>query len=580
MAYALRCCAKAPKRRFAMRQHPWGVVAAILLITTLQTDAEGLGDVMNWFIAAGGRAPKVRVVERDNARFIVAASRIKAGEVVISTPQKMILDEHRARNHPDLKPILDGYDAVQADVSVLPVMIALLREVYKRDGSSWAKYIQYLPQRHLDVLTMSEDEAKAASVHKVWFEHMTMLQSVFRALQMVCQEHPAVFGKGNCPDLLMTRWAMSTVWTRAFKGRERHHRGDLALIPLADALNHAHASSSSKPLEHHWCNLTEDELPPQASPFASDSPLSYCLTARSDYEAGEELFIDYGLDCNSQVLATYGFVALDGHHDCATFHLAHSAAKLCWEKVKAIKAFNLLNDVRLYAEHIPPASVGDFFHLVALPTCDSSEIEKSMQYSSNVTVEQDLAARREWIQSLRVVKAHLLKRVKRGPWDTRKHDGLVQQLRQSELRAVDWHIRFAEGSKTLADRASPAAEQWFERCLDRDAKCQAWATEGECARNGTWMQQACCHACKEEDRRANKCHETLRAANMQTTSVASFSESSPPACTDSAKYKAKCAVFARVGGCAKQKAFMAKFCCATCLEVESKSSAAAKVAGG
>ena len=76
---------------FCMWRRSFGVAAAILLIATLQTDAEGLEDVLEWFQAAGGRARKVRVVERDNTRFVVAASQIKAGEVVISTPQSMVL---------------------------------------------------------------------------------------------------------------------------------------------------------------------------------------------------------------------------------------------------------------------------------------------------------------------------------------------------------------------------------------------------------------------------------------------------------------------------------------------------------
>ena len=542
-----------------MWRRSFGVAAAILLIATLQTDAEGLEDVLEWFQAAGGRARKVRVVERDNTRFVVAASQIKAGEVVISTPQSMVLDEDRVRGHPEMKRVLERYDAAKVDVSVLPVVMALLREVYAA-GSPWAKYIRYLPQRHLDVIHMNEDEAKAAHLHRRWFDHMSIMKSIHSALQTVCEEQPAVFGKGNCPDIFLTRWALSIVWSRAFKGRARKHRGDLAIIPVADSLNHAHTSSSSRPLAHQWCNLTEDQLPPPTSPFfVSDSALAYCLIAQDDYKAGDELFIDYGLNCNAEILATYGFVALDGHHDCATFHLAHSAAKLCWEKVKAIKAFNLLKDVRLYSGHVPPTSVGDFFHLMALPTCDAGEIEKAMLYSSNVTAEQDEVARRLWVQSLHRVKAQLQKEVKKGPWDTTKHDGLVQQLRQSELRAVDWHIRFASSSKTLGDEGSRPAEQWYERCLDDDARCRVWAAQDKCTSNATGMQKACCRACLEEERKANKCHENLRAANLEKSS-----QPAPPPCADSPKYEAKCPIFAKVGGCVKQKAFMAKFCCATC----------------
>jgi len=319
---------------------------------------------------------------------------------------------------------------------------------------------------------------------------------------------------------------------------------------------------------HHWCNLTSDQVPPPTSPFASDSPLAYCLTAQVDHQEGEELFIDYGVDCNSEVLATYGFVALDGHHDCTNFHLAHAAAKLCWEKVKAIKAFDLLKDVRLFSAMVPPASVGDFFHLAALPSCEATEIEKFLVNSSNVTKKQDQEARRQWMRSLHSVKSQLKRQVKRGPWDTRTRDGLVQQLRQSELRALDWHIRFAEGSKTLSDQGAAPSEQWYERCFDQDPKCQEWALEGECDRNGAWMGQTCCKACKEEDRKASKCLENLRAANRKPQS-----EDRQAACTDSDKYKAKCALFAKVGGCnGKQKAFMAKFCCATCAAANSNES--------
>jgi len=232
----------------------------------------------------------------------------------------------------------------------------------------------------------------------------------------------------------------------------------------------------------------------------------------------------------------------------------------CWEKVRAIKKYNLLTDIILRVGTPPPIELAEFFRLAALETCNAAQIEEFMQSATKAT-HVDQVARNMWLTALKTVESTLKNQTRPRPWDTRTMFGMTQTLRQSELRAVTWHLVHLQKNSKAPDTSSL---RWHQTCEDHTnyiAKCALWASNGECEQNPRWMKDNCCASCKSHKLDLTRSNNTLLHTGgnkLYQTVKATLT------CADAAKYKERCKRWAPKG-CTKQPGFMSKWCCASCM---------------
>lgn len=90
-------------------------------------------------------------------------------------------------------------------------------------------------------------------------------------------------------------------------------------------------------------------------------------------------------------------------------------------------------------------------------------------------------------------------------------------------------------------------------CKDRHSNCAEWSTEGECKKNALWMAENCRKSCRLCDRtRASACLKKTGEKSCKTTTDGCFNENE---C---------CPVWALLGQCSRNPAYMACNCRVSC----------------
>ena len=175
-------------------------------------------EILEWFTSHGGYADKVAVTDEDGRRFLMATAPIEPGEVIISVPASLVLDSTSASLVPEIAAVMAHYEQAKKPVLHVPPLLLLLSERRKGSASRWATYISYLPKEHKGILQLTEESIRGTSSYSTWSDYHTQLNGTWAAVQWVCANYPTLLGS-PCPSAGDTAWALSTIWSRSFRGR-------------------------------------------------------------------------------------------------------------------------------------------------------------------------------------------------------------------------------------------------------------------------------------------------------------------------------------------------------------------------
>lgn len=260
----------------------------------------------------------------------VATTDVEADESLFSIPRNLILSVQSsefASQYPDAF-------ARVAGEPWLELILVMLYEHGKGDGSSWKAYFDVLPPAGTFDTLMYWDEAElqeleaSAVVHKVG---RAKADKTFRErIWPIVQAQPTVFGCGNSvqeEDVLQVAHRMgSLIMAYAFdieseREREIDEEGYVSdeedadlpkgMVPLADMLN-ANADRDNARLFYE----------PDALVMKAVKPIS----------RGEEIFNDYGPLPRSDLLRRYGYIT----DDYALYDVVELSSDLILERAKAV----------------------------------------------------------------------------------------------------------------------------------------------------------------------------------------------------------------------------------------------------
>ncbi|CAG9465287.1 unnamed protein product [Pedinophyceae sp. YPF-701] len=296
---------------------------------------DGQGGMAAWMEQSDVRARKCRITTTARGRSAVATQDIRKGEVVVDTPDDMVLMPHSSRiakhlvQHGLCHPSEGG---AGFDAEVAGLTLALMAErsaVLSGGGSRWSGYVRYLPESVPDCpLLWSERElgglAGTALLERLEGRARPELipPPEADAGPSLCVAPPS--GAARMYDELV-RPFLDAVGDRCGLPRSPDSRDAFfkalsivsgygfvlgadrfqALVPYWDALNHVTGRVNVR--LHH---------------SASKGRLR--MIAKRDIAKGEEVINSYGDLPNSELLRCYGFAEPRANpHDAAELHIAN-----------------------------------------------------------------------------------------------------------------------------------------------------------------------------------------------------------------------------------------------------------------
>lgn len=251
--------------------------------------------LLEWFKSEGGFiSEKLTVQSLDNGEGIALVGKepIEKSEVLMLIPYSCCMTIETAVANSGLSEIVEQNSWLMDAPDEL-LALHLMIERGKGERSRWAKFIETLPS---DVDT---------PIH--WTEAQLVLlgQSMCRKISSMLAdrlekdyEELYVPLKAAWPSLLERitfddyRWALSSIWSRAFSRETPEGSVQRCMVPVLNAANHCPTAAPS--LAEIVCYDAERQ--------------SFVLTAFNEHPGeGKEFYILYGHYCNAKLLHTYGF---------------------------------------------------------------------------------------------------------------------------------------------------------------------------------------------------------------------------------------------------------------------------------
>lgn len=291
-----------------------------------------------WLVDGGAKMPHSRLGPAPLAGVgLIANKSIPAGALVVAVPGHLIMlaanhAPHAIVEHPA---IAEARSSVPELHNGLPLMLALLHEAGKGEGSSFWPYLATLPESI--ELPMGYDEVtREALIGTSAADLLPRLDVVLRAADesiaaacasgvagsvAECERTLSIeSGKANRDRWSRVYWAFAIVRSRAMVkelGAIGRHAGGhaVALIPLLDALNHefyrAPGGAPGVEVDHDtsW-NERNGRLE---------------LRAWRRFRRGSEVLWEYGPKPNSLMLLSYGFAVDANPHDSVCIPLGVAA---------------------------------------------------------------------------------------------------------------------------------------------------------------------------------------------------------------------------------------------------------------
>nr|QPK41098.1 SET-9 [Sordaria fimicola]QPK41099.1 SET-9 [Sordaria fimicola]QPK41100.1 SET-9 [Sordaria fimicola] len=226
----------------------------------------------------------------DTGRGVKTLRPFKEGEKILTIPAGILWTVKHAYADALLGPALRS---AQPPLSVEDTLATYNLFVKSRESGydGQRSHIAALPASYSSSILFAEDDLEACAGTSLYTITKQLEQSIeddHRALVVrLFVQHPDLFplDKFTVEDY---KWALCTVWSRAMDFVLADGNSIRLLAPFADMLNHTS--------EVKQCHVYDP----------SSGTLS--VFAGKDYEAGDQVFINYGPVPNSRLLRLYGFV--------------------------------------------------------------------------------------------------------------------------------------------------------------------------------------------------------------------------------------------------------------------------------
>ncbi|GAA5826079.1 hypothetical protein JCM3770_000979 [Rhodotorula araucariae] len=278
--------------------------------------------------------PRIHLVARDDRSTAVdAREHIPSHTTLARIPVSLVLSH---RSSALAHALVGSHDPLAACAPSLRLAVHVACELALGARSRWASYLTHCPAEPVRIALLWEGEAKRwtrgteldTECRRVGVDQ-TILRQFYDsvALPLLSSLPSSSSSPATPPSLVTFQHAYTLVSSRAFQVSSFH---PLALVPLADAFNHAdpphvHLASDA------WvcpecgrldaCPHDDDERP--ASPVAAragGTEETVDMVAERAIEAGEEVFNTYGSGLsNAHLVAAYGFLLEGNEHEVVSF---------------------------------------------------------------------------------------------------------------------------------------------------------------------------------------------------------------------------------------------------------------------
>ncbi|QUC15773.1 uncharacterized protein UV8b_00014 [Ustilaginoidea virens] len=221
----------------------------------------------------------------------------KQGQNILTIPCRTLWTVEHAHADAILGPALRSASPPLSVDDTLAIYILFVRS-HDSGYDGLRSHVAALPASYSSSIFFTEDQLKVCAG--------TSLYTATRQLQQRVEDDYrdlVVRVLGPYPDLFPLdrftvkdyKWALCTVWSRAMDFVLPDGKSVRLLAPFADMLNH---SSTAK--QCHVYDATSGNL---------------SVLAGKDYEAGDQVFINYGPSPNNRLLRLYGFVVPGNPYD-------------------------------------------------------------------------------------------------------------------------------------------------------------------------------------------------------------------------------------------------------------------------
>lgn len=253
---------------------------------------------------------------------------ITTGEKVFAVNRNLMMTTETAMKDLDLEDFIRN-DMIASGMQNVVLVLHLLNEYSKGEGSFWWPYLSILPRKLLPVLRLTSTKLK---------QHLLASSNIFEALKMlraIARQYTYFHKRLQSTKLplkqnftfLYYAWGVSIVCSRQneipslqSKNRKHHQSGPSAhaLIPLLDMCNHN--IDSSQPI------------------FVDEAS---CLLASENLDAGQEVTINYGRRSSGDFYIHSGFVPDKVPLDSVPLIVGLPDDNLKLAKAKLLKILNM-----------------------------------------------------------------------------------------------------------------------------------------------------------------------------------------------------------------------------------------------
>ncbi|KAJ3560054.1 hypothetical protein NPX13_g9442 [Xylaria arbuscula] len=250
-------------------------------------------------------------------RGVRTLRRFKKGERILTIPYGSLWTVEHAYADSLLGPVLRS---AQPPLSVEDTLATYILFVRSRETGyeGLRSHVSALPTSYASSIFFAEEELEVCdgtSLYNITKQLKTQAEEDYKQLYVrVLGQHRDLFPleKFTIEDY---KWALCTVWSRAMDFRLPDGNPFRLLAPFADMLNHSP--------EVEQCHVHD----------ASSKALS--VIAGKEYEAGDQVFINYGPIPNNRLLRLYGFIIPGNPNDSYDLVLAtHPEAPFFQQKHK------------------------------------------------------------------------------------------------------------------------------------------------------------------------------------------------------------------------------------------------------
>ncbi|XP_065563974.1 actin-histidine N-methyltransferase-like isoform X2 [Artemia franciscana] len=254
------------------------------------------GQLVKWLQDNGAKIVNLKIEEYDGlGNGLKATTKIKKQDLSILIPKKTMITSESAISS-TIGHIIKA-DILLGQMPNVSLALHLLNE--SLDPSSfWTPYIKTLPREFTTVFYFEEEllellqkSAFFEEIVKIYVSIARQYSYIFKVIQMSTDARLKNLRSGFTYDRF--RWAVSVVMTRQNPIVGQNGQSILALIPFFDLANHERGEVSSE--------------------FDAKEECSKCY-AMTDFEEGEQFFIDYGKRSIAEQFLHNGFISDDQYN--------------------------------------------------------------------------------------------------------------------------------------------------------------------------------------------------------------------------------------------------------------------------